>query len=238
MVRPSVWWMCPSCSSANDADLERCCACGCPRSRLCEVRGCGRARDESGLCDTHRSRFSRWGVSAQAPDPGNSLLAGSPPPRSYSRPPDSVPAVLARPTGSGGHSAGQALVEMALVLPLILLIFLGALDGGRLLIQKADQDRRTATIATWAASRPGDESWHAIAESELHGCTVTLDDTGRPGIVHVGAVCTFEPIGLHGVWDGLLISSEASAVVLTPEPSPTPSSSPSPEPTPTPTPTP
>lgn len=101
------------------------------------------------------------------------------------------------------------LVEFALAFPVLMLMLLGSIDGGRLMIAKADQDHRTIVVAEWAAAHRGD----SIASTELPGCTVTLDDTTQPGIEHAGSTCTFEPIGLHGFWDGLQVSSEADAVV-------------------------
>jgi hypothetical protein len=121
---------------------------------------------------------------------------------------------------------GQALVEFALIAPVALFIVLGAVEAGMLVIAKADQDRATAVVASWAAQRPGDESWHAVAAHELPGCDVTVDDS-RPGLLVADATCTYQPVATRGLWDGLPISSEESAVVREPAPTPTPEPSPS-----------
>lgn len=128
---------------------------------------------------------------------------------------------------------GQALVELALAFPIVMFILLGGIDGARLLITKADQDHRTIVVAEWAAAHPGDSSWNSIAAHELPGCTVTLDDTGRPGIVTAGSTCTFDALASHGLglFDNIPISSEADAAIgpagLTPTPEPSSTASPS-----------
>ncbi len=119
---------------------------------------------------------------------------------------------------------GQGLVELALLAPLVLFAASAAIDGGRLFIQKADQDRRTAVIADWAAAHPGDSSWNSVANGQLPDCTVTVEET-RPGLWTAGASCFFSPLMLHGIWDGLPVASQASSVTpqTSEEPSPAPS---------------
>jgi hypothetical protein len=117
---------------------------------------------------------------------------------------------------------GQALVEFALILPVMMLIILGAIEAGFLVNQKGSQDRATAVVADWAADHPGDESWHAVAADQLPGCDVTVDEIGRPGIVTAAATCQYQPVATHGLWDGLPISSSESAVTSSPAPSASP----------------
>jgi hypothetical protein len=117
---------------------------------------------------------------------------------------------------------GQALVELALALPLILLILLGGLEAATLLITKAHQDRATATVASYVAGRPDDESWHRVAERELAGCDVTIDKP-QPGLIEATATCHYSPRILPG-WGGLPMTSRESAARL---PIVSPTSSPS-----------
>jgi hypothetical protein len=120
---------------------------------------------------------------------------------------------------------GQVLVELALALPLILLILLGGLEAATLLITKAHQDRATATVAAYAAGRPDDESWHSVAERELPGCDVTIDEP-QPGLIEATATCHYSPRILPG-WGGLPMTSRESATRSQPVlPAPSPSASP------------
>jgi hypothetical protein len=118
-------------------------------------------------------------------------------------------------------------VEFVLLLPILLLLVAAAIDGGRLMIAKQAQDRATGNVADWAAAHPGDSSWNSIA-AQLFApdCTVTVDDTGRPGIVTAGSRCTFTALALPGTpLDGINVSSEATAIVRDVGPTPTPSPS-------------
>jgi hypothetical protein len=122
---------------------------------------------------------------------------------------------------------GQALVEMALVLPLLLFLFLGAVEAAFLLTAKAYQDRATSVVAVWAAEHPRDSSWNSIAVRELPGCTVTVT-TPRPDLIEATAICLYHPVATHGLWNGLPMTSRESANV---SPSPKPGASVSPSPT-------
>lgn len=141
---------------------------------------------------------------------------------------DALTRARASRLAGSSRGRGQALVELALILPVLLVACLGAADAGRLVVQKADQDRRTAVVAEWAATHPG-ESWHSIAGFELPGCSVEAED-GPRDVVAIGSVCTFEPLFLHGLLDGLPIASSGSAAALTDRPGPDPSEEPSPSP--------
>lgn len=125
--------------------------------------------------------------------------------------------------------AGQALVEFALMLPLVLWIGLAFIEAGLLVAEKADQDRRLAFVADWAAANP-DQDWRPLADDRLPGCAVELADhpDDAADVLTLAATCQYAPIATAGLWAGLPISSEASAVVA-PEPTPTPT--PTPEPT-------
>jgi hypothetical protein len=92
-----------------------------------------------------------------------------------------------------------------------MLLILGAIEVGFLLTAKAYQDRQTAVMADYAAEHPNDESWHAVAERELHGCDVTVT-TPLPDMVEAKAVCHHAAVVLP-IWQGLEIGSRESAAV-------------------------
>jgi hypothetical protein len=103
---------------------------------------------------------------------------------------------------------GQALIELALALPLILLIVLGTVEISFALIAVAKQDRATSTLAQYAALHD-DDSWHAVAERELRGCDVTISQV-LPDLVKVEVSCPYQPKVFPG-WTGLRISSSEIA---------------------------
>jgi hypothetical protein len=183
----------------------------------------------------------RWHACSRDDDPSEvdrpSRIDGEPPDRarSYPTPPaDGSRQAVAVPGWDGPCAAdlacryagrpgirGQALVEFALVAPVMLFTILGGIEAGMLVVAKADQDRRTAVVATWAGTHPGDESWHAIAADQLAGCSVTEAGDG-PDLVTIDATCEYHPVATRGLWDGLPVSSSASAVLAataSPEPS-------------------
>jgi hypothetical protein len=116
--------------------------------------------------------------------------------------------------GSPLEVRGQAIVEFALVLPLILFIMLGFTEVGFLLIAKAAQDRDTAVIAQWAAVHPG-ESWNSIASKMLPGCDVNVERQPND-LVEATSRCQYRPRVLVGfpLFDGLPISSQETSVDL------------------------
>lgn len=122
------------------------------------------------------------------------------------------------------HRSGQILVELAVALPFIMFLILGAVEFGLLLIAKADQDHRTVVVAEWAAGHPG-ESWNAVADYELEGCDVTVT-MPKPDLIEAKATCPYDPVVLK-MWSGLKVSSEAQAASQSASPKPTPVASPS-----------
>jgi hypothetical protein len=179
----------------------------------------------------------------------NTPLAVRGHPRSYPRPPDPVPAVLARPAGSGAvltcqtpecqrhrdaHHAhcpdctdrvllrairGQALAEFVLILPLMLLLVFGGLEAALLATAKAQQDRTTQTLADWTAAHPGDNPYATVAALSLDGCDVATDEDPALGLVTVWTTCDYSPVTYAAL--AVPISSEASAAMApTPEPTP------------------
>jgi len=107
---------------------------------------------------------------------------------------------------------GQAIVEFALLVPFLAFVALAGLDSARLFVDKFSQDRLTAEAATWYGGHPLEDPGTEAAFSELlPGCEVWASEV-EPSLVRVASRCTWEPMGLHGLWAGLVISSEAKAV--------------------------
>jgi Flp pilus assembly protein TadG len=110
------------------------------------------------------------------------------------------------------RSRGQAIVEMALILPLLLLLTLGGLEVGRLEMSQGQQDRATALVAQWAAQRPG-EDWHALASHSLQDCVVTVDTTDPTGLITATSHCIYHAIATPGgPLDGITITSTEQAL--------------------------
>lgn len=118
---------------------------------------------------------------------------------------------------------GQVLAELAVALPLILFLIIGATEVGFLLIAKAHQDRSTAVVAQWAAGHPG-ESWNSVASHELPGCDVTVS-TPLPDLIEASVTCRYRPVILDRLVPGLLnvpMTSQESAPSNASAPSPSP----------------
>lgn len=113
-----------------------------------------------------------------------------------------------------GHSVSQALVEFALVFPIMCFAALGFVEAGFVISEKAHQDRATDDIAEYAATHPGANSWNAVANSILKGCTVTVT-AGAHNLVLADSSCAYTPKITSGLWPGLVLRSSESAVVPT-----------------------
>ena len=105
---------------------------------------------------------------------------------------------------------GQALVEFALITPILLFTILGGVEAGFLLITKAHQDRATAVVAEWAATHPG-ESWNAVANKELPGCSVSVTSL-VPDLVEATSQCQYQAKTGLPMFNGLPIGSREAAV--------------------------
>ena len=97
------------------------------------------------------------------------------------------------------------------------------------LAEKADQDRRTAVVASWAAIHPADVPgplYAAVVDAQrLASCVVDCAPDAALGLVTVAATCQYHPVATRGLWDGLPIASTASAALPSPSPEPSPSGS-------------
>jgi len=126
------------------------------------------------------------------------------------------------------RSRGQVFAELALALPVLLFGALGLLEAGLLIGSRDQQARLTQVVADYAAARPGDSSWHAVAAHELPGCDVQVIDSGHPDIVAFHATCPYHSV-TRLAFDGLPVSTEASAAAApAPTPTPTPTAAPTP----------
>lgn len=120
-------------------------------------------------------------------------------------------------------SRGQALVEMALVMPILLFALLGTGDVAMLFSFRDHQARSTATVVNYAASRPGDDSWQSVANLELPGCDVAVQEA-HPGVMEATATCQWTPLLLRAFWgDSVPVTTQESAAADEPSPEPSPS---------------
>lgn len=123
--------------------------------------------------------------------------------RSYLTPPDRRSGLLGRFSGA----QGQALVEFAIIVPVLLFMILAVAELAMLGSAKIRQDAATIEAARWAVANPDD----AAPMPGLAGCAVTTGELD--GYVTVASTCTYRPIALRGIWEGLPVSSEAAAAL-------------------------
>ena len=118
---------------------------------------------------------------------------------------------------------GQAIVEVALTLPILLLVILGGTELGFLVSDRFTQTENTFTVATWAAEHNG-ESWNSVANRLLPGCEVTM--TTQHDLIDADVTCRYVPHVTSNFWDGLRIHTHGTAALRSVEPSPTPGATP------------
>lgn len=87
---------------------------------------------------------------------------------------------------------GQALVEFALIAPILMLMLLGVMAGGLYFLAAMQQQNATATLADWTAAHPAATAAEADAFAAAvvpcpAGASVTID--AALGLVMVTIVC-------------------------------------------------
>lgn len=125
------------------------------------------------------------------------------------------------------RSRGQALVELALVTPVLLLLILGAAEVGNLGVQRLAWANSAAALAEWAAYRPDEvpgPSWAGVVDQETTRTRCVAadvsdawfdDDLGdhHPGSrVVVTMTCRYNPLALQ-MWDGVPVTVEGVGIV-------------------------
>jgi Flp pilus assembly protein TadG len=98
--------------------------------------------------------------------------------------------VIARARAS---TSGQALTEVLIVMPLLLLLIMGAIDVGRMLFASVALEEAAQEGALFAAYNPTDENpirarvLSSSTAEEVTGATVTVDcvPTPAPGTIEV-----------------------------------------------------
>lgn len=120
---------------------------------------------------------------------------------------------------------GQALVEFALVFPLMCAALLAFAEVGFLLAYQAGQQNATTTLATWRTQHPTDDIGPVLASEVARiGCdSPTLSETATPVVV-VRLTCSYTGRVVSGF--AVPVSTSASGAAPSPTPSPAPSPSP------------
>ena len=116
------------------------------------------------------------------------------------------------------RQSGQALVEFALVAPILMAMLLGVLAGGLLFLGAMSQQHSTGTLADWMAANPDATSEEEAAMSALvipDGCDSSVDTAGQ--IVTATLTC---PTIAGELVPGLPVQVTTSAVAHAPSPSP------------------
>ncbi|HEY8447353.1 MAG TPA: TadE/TadG family type IV pilus assembly protein [Thermomicrobiales bacterium] len=135
---------------------------------------------------------------------------------------------VARPSG-GRSERGQSLVELAIGLPILLLLLLGTLDLGRVFFEYIELRNAVREGASYGARNPNDESGIRArvlqhGDSIASGTTVTItcagncSTAGSEGSITVTGTRTFKPIAssflaMFGL-GSIPISVSATAKVL------------------------
>lgn len=102
------------------------------------------------------------------------------------------------------REAGQALVEFALILPLLLVLLFGMLDFGKAYNYWIDSTHLSATGARWAAvnKNPGDGAGLSLQEAiRDQADTAELREGGTGAVADPLQVCVSFPNGTSNVGD-------------------------------------
>ena len=112
---------------------------------------------------------------------------------------------------------GQALVEFALVVPVMCFMFLGFAEVGLLLSQREAWTRQAASVADTLAASPDTTARGALTAIAGQGCDGVAVSAAwasvAPGVegVTVDLSCAYHPM-LSPFFDGLRVTTEAQAV--------------------------
>jgi len=106
-------------------------------------------------------------------------------------------------TGGSGRERGQSLIELALAVPLLMLILLGTIDLGRMYFDYIQIRSAVIDGALYAARNPGNDAG-AIDEASSTGVPAgtsfsvtrsgSCTTSGGSGTVTVSATSTFRPL--------------------------------------------
>lgn len=120
----------------------------------------------------------------------------------------SLHGALGRPRTAGRRPHGQAIVELALALPVMLGLLLGGCELARFGAHVWTAQRAADTLADWSAGHGGDiasAAWSAVASDELSraDCDGTAaaslpDGTDPAGRVVVTVQCTYAAVFASG----------------------------------------
>ena len=116
---------------------------------------------------------------------------------------------------------GQSLVEFALILPVALFLALGFTEVAMLTTYRLEQVNATVTLAAEAAQDgPGAAFDAAVAaEAARIGCAAPVVVLTTAPVVVVAVTCTYVPRITSNLWDGLPVTTSASALAA-PSPAP------------------
>lgn len=119
---------------------------------------------------------------------------------------------------------GQAIVELALALPILLALILGGVEVGNLGVQRLAWASSVGALAEWAGFHPSEvpgPSWDALVadETDRTRCgspTVSVEwpDGRDPGDrILVTETCAYQPIATSGLWSGMPVTVSAVGTV-------------------------
>jgi len=109
-----------------------------------------------------------------------------------------------------GREAGVAVVELALVLPLLMVLLLGILDFGRAFNYWIDQTHLANEGARWAAvnKNPGSGTLQEYVRSQAN--TAELREGGTASVPGPIEICISFPNGTSQVGDPVRVTASAS----------------------------
>ncbi len=128
-----------------------------------------------------------------------------------------------RPASRRGRARGQALVELALITPVLLLLLLIAVDFGRLFFTYIQLNNAAREGAAYGASSPADST--GITAAVRREANVQTQGGENPGLLTVGVACQ-DPsaaaiacgssIGGSGIGNQVLVTVAEPFTFLTP----------------------